>query len=203
MDSTRKTIIDFYNQNAEWWASKKTNSFYHERGFRKFHSLLKDDDSVLDIGCAYGIHVPLFLGIGRNLNYEGFDISGKMIDIARSHYPQLSFFIGDILSAGTLPQKKFEGFWASAILMHVREEEWEEMLTNIENLSKSGAIGYFTLPDVRPNEASDKDQRHFTFIPRERLEDSLIRRGWKFIEQGSFPDDPRNIWRWYLVQLPE
>ncbi len=202
MDTARKTNTDYYDKNAEWWASKKTNSFFHEEGFRKFHSLLEDGDTILDIGCAYGIHVPLFLGIGRNLNYEGFDISEKMVEIARSHYPQLEFSVADILSPGSLPQKKFEGFWAGAVLMHIPEEQWEEMLTNIENLSKPGAIGYFTMPDARPNEVSDEDQRHFSIIPKEHLEEMLKKRGWEFIERGGFPQDPRDIWNWYLVRLP-
>lgn len=202
MDTTRKINTDYYNTNADVWAAKKTNSFYHEEGFRRFHKLLKDGDTVLDIGCAYGIHVPLFLGIGRNLKYEGFDISEKMIEIARAHYPQLTFSVADILSPDTLPKKKFEAFWAGAVLMHIPEEQWEEMLGNIENISKPGAIGYFTLPDARPNEASEKDQRHFSLIPREKLEEMLTKRDWKFLERGGFPDDSRNIWHWYLVQLP-
>jgi SAM-dependent methyltransferase len=203
MDATRKTNADYYNQNADVWAAKKTNSFYHEEGFRKFHSLLRDDDSVIDIGCAYGIHVPLFLGIGRNLSYEGFDISEKMVEIARSHYPQLPFSVADILDKESLPQKKFQAFWAGAVLMHIPEEQWKEMLTNIEVMSQPSAIGYLTLPDARPNEASEKDQRHFSLIPQEKLEDILKERGWKFLERGSFPDDPRDIWHWYLVQLPD
>ena len=202
MDTTRKINTDYYNTNADAWAAKKTNSFYHEEGFRKFHSLLKDGDTVLDIGCAYGIHVPLFLGIGRNLKYEGFDISEKMVEVARSHYPQLTFSVADILSPQTLPERKFEAFWAGAVLMHIPEEQWDEMLTNIEHLSNTGAIGYFTLPDARPNEASDIDQRHFSLIPKEKLEETLTKRGWKFLERGNFPDDPRNIWHWYIVQLP-
>jgi len=202
MDPTRKTLTDFYNKNAEWWAFKKTNSFYHEEGFRKLHSLLKDGDSVIDIGCAYGIHVPLFLGIGRNLRYEGFDISEKMVGIAHSHYPQLPFSVADILAADSLPKKKFEGFWAGAVLMHIPEEQWGALLTNIEGLSTAGAIGYFTMPNARPNEASEEDQRHFSLMAQEQVEQVLAKRNWKILEYGGFPDDPRGIWQWYLVQLP-
>lgn len=142
------------------------------------------------------------LGIGSNLNYEGFDISEKMIEIAQDRYPQLTFSVADILASNTLPKKKFEGFWAGAILMHVPEEQWEEMLINIENLSTSGAIGYFTMPDSRPNEASETDQRYFTIMTEEHLRETLGKRGWKILQKGNFPQDARDIWHWYLVQLP-
>ncbi len=202
MDETRKVLATYYDKNAEWWTSKKTNSFFHEEGFRRFHAQLKDGDAVLDIGCAYGIHVPLFLGIGRNLSYEGFDLSENMIAIARSRYPQLQFSVADLLSPETLPQKKFEGFFAAAVLMHIPEEQWGTMLSTIEGLSRPGAIGYFTMPSARPNEASEEDQRHFSIIPKEKLQAMLIARSWEFIETGGFPDDPRGIWNWYLVRLP-
>ena len=64
--------------------------------FRKFIKFFKKNDSILDIGCANAIHVPLFLGIGRKLKYEGIDTSYKFLKMARSRYPQLSFRYGDI-----------------------------------------------------------------------------------------------------------
>src|SRR4051812_10162493 len=98
MDKARETNTAYYNKHASRWAATKTDSFFHEEGFRKLVEHLEDNDSVIDIGCAYGIHVPLFLGIGRKLQYEGFDISEEMVKIAKSHYPQLSFGVADILS---------------------------------------------------------------------------------------------------------
>lgn len=202
MDETRKINTDYYNKNAERWASIKTNSFYHEEGFRKFVKLLKDGNSVVDIGCAYGIHTPLFLGIGRNLKYEGFDISERMVEIAKSHYPQLNFYVADILSRNTLPKNKFDGFWAGAVLMHIPKEQWDEMLTNIESLMVKNGIGYFTLPLNRTNEASENDQRHFSIFEEGELNTYFEKHNWKLIEKGEFPSDVRSIWNWYLVKLP-
>lgn len=62
---------EYYNKNAEKWAEKKFHSFYHEKEFRMFCSYFNTGDRILDIGCANGIHVPLFLGIGRDIKYEG------------------------------------------------------------------------------------------------------------------------------------
>lgn len=202
MDEPRRINIDYYNSNAVRWAAKKTNSFYHEEGFRKFVNLLDDNDSVVDIGCAYGIHVPLFLGIGRKIQYEGFDISEKMVELARSRYPQLDFSVADILEKSTLPQKKFNGFWAGAVLMHIPKNQWDIMLSNITDLVREGGYGYFTLPRNRPNEVSETDQRYFSIFERGELETYLDRHRWNILEMGSFPMDTGSLWDWYLVELP-
>jgi trans-aconitate methyltransferase len=192
---------DYYNRNAEKWAVNKTDSFFHEQGFRKLLDHLKDDDSVIDIGCAYGIHVPLFLGIGRALKYEGFDISESMIKLAKSRYPQLNFFIADLLDKETLPNKKYNAFWAGAVLMHIPSEQWDNMFDNIETLAPSG-FGYFSLPTVRPNESSDDDQRHFTLLSEEETIQYIRNRGWQLVGRGGFTSPNKAIWKWYLVKLP-
>ncbi len=202
MDESRKYIADYYNKNAERWSATKTDSFFHEQGFRKLVAILKDGDSVIDIGCAYGIHVPLFLGIGSHLQYEGFDISEKMVELAQSRYPQLSFKVADILNKETLPDKKYDAFWAGAVLMHIPREHWEQLFNNVKNLVKSGGIGYFTLPTVRPNEASEDDQRHFTLMGEEELAGFLKERNWEVLDKGGFTSPNKAIWRWYLVKLP-
>ncbi len=96
MHPATKYIKAYYDKHAESWTLRKSDSFFQEIPFRKFEKYLKKGDSVLDIGCAGGIHVPLFLGIGRKLKYAGIDISKSMIKIAKSRYPQLSFIVGDI-----------------------------------------------------------------------------------------------------------
>lgn len=202
IDPVRKINTDYYNKNALRWASTKTDSFFHEQGLRKLVDRLNEGDSVIDIGCAYGIHAPLFLGIGRKLKYEGFDISEKMIELARSRYPQLSFQVADILDKKSLPSKKYNAFWAGAVLMHIPIEQWDEMFNNIEGLVNSDGLGYFTLPTVRPNEVSDEDRRHFTLMEEDKLLDFLGDRKWEVIDRGGFDSPNKAIWNWYLVKLP-
>lgn len=202
MDDVRRLNTDYYNKNAERWSAVKTNSFYHEAGFRKFITHLKSGDSVIDIGCAYGIHVPLFLGIGRNLKYEGFDSSEKMVDLAKSRYPQLSFYVADILDTSNLPKSKFSAFWAGAVLMHIPKEQWGEMLSNIQSLVVSGGVGYFTLPLHRQKEASEMDQRYFSIFEENELNEYLKKHNWQMIEKGDLPMDTKSVWKWYLVRLP-
>src|SRR5271154_3516948 len=132
MDKTQRTNSKWYDNNYLRWSKTHANSFFHEKRFRQFIKYFSKNSLILDIGCAYAIHAPLFLGIGRQLRYQGIDISKGMLRLAKARYPQLDFRYGDIADGKTLPKGKFDGFWAAAVLMHVPKKEWPEMLENLE-----------------------------------------------------------------------
>jgi len=195
----------YYNTNALHWASRKTDSFYHEQQFVKFANKLPKGAKVIDIGCAWGIHVPLFLGIGRFLRYEGIDISKSFLKLATRRYPQLSFSIANIADAATLPKKRYDGFISVAILMHVPFTLWDTAFSNIEKITKPGAIGYVTLPTEHPSgPKKDSDARHFTLLSSDEQRAYFKKRKWKIIHSGTCDGyTVENIWRWYIVKLPE
>lgn len=204
MPKNKNLTKEYYENNYAKWTEKKTNSFYHEKTFTIFNSLLNKNDKVLDIGCAWGIHVPLFLGLGRKLRYEGMDIAQSFLTIARRRYPQLTFFQADISVKETLPNKKYAGFWAGAVLMHVPFEQWEQMFQNIERLTKPEAIGYLSLPTEHPSgEGVETDPRHFTILNEAEQRKFIKNRGWKVLKKGTMDGFTKEaIWRWYIVRLP-
>lgn len=195
---------EYYEKNYRLWSEKKTDSFYHEKSFVAFSSLLKDKDRVIDIGCAWGIHVPLFLGIGRKLRYEGLDIANSFLKLARRRYPQLTFYQADIADRKTLPKKKYDGFWAGSVLMHVPQEQWEVMFENIERITKPGAIGYFSLPTEHPSgDRADADSRHFTLLSEEEQKKIIKEKDWQILKSGTMDGFTKSgIWKWYIVRLP-
>lgn len=193
---------DFYNKNAQKWAALKLNSFYHEKEFARFVAYFKDRDTILDIGCANGIHVPLFMGIGRKLKYEGIDISSAFLKMARVRYPQLSFKETDLLDRRTFPKKKYNGFWAAAVFMHIPVENWPAMLENVEGVMKPGAIGYITVPQEQ-FASKESDTRHFEFFDKARFKQVLGGRRWKVLKSGKKETTATNEWLWFFVQLPK
>lgn len=194
----------YYDKNGQHWVDNKTNSFVHEKPFTKLTGLWPEKGTIIDIGCAGGIHVPLFLGIGHSLKYYGIDISKLFLKIASRRYPKLIFNFGNIADADTLPKKKFDGFFSSAILMHVPFSAWDTMFTNIENLTKKGGYGYVTLPIAHPNLVkNESDVRHFTILNEQEQVSYMKNRGWKIINKGSLDGTTSTaVWRYYIVQLP-
>lgn len=193
----------YYDQKAKIWSDSKTNSFHHEEQFKKITKLWPEKGQIIDIGCASGIHVPLFLGIGRKLKYFGIDISKSFLKIATSRYPQLTFQQADISKAESLPKKKFDGFWAGAILMHIPLSEWDVMFQNIENLCRPNSFGYISLPTEHPSkDKEDDDPRHFTLLSATEQKNYIKSKGWKIIKSGVTDGTTKNgVWQWYIVQL--
>jgi len=205
-DSRITATKRYYEQYGEPWLKLKTNSFYNEKPFRRLVALLPPKGTVLDIGCAAGVHVPLFLGIGRHLSYEGIDISRTFVKVAASRYPQLPFSVADIADDSTLPlpSKKYVGFFAASTLQHVPLSLWDTMFLNIERRMRKGAYGFISLPtEHTTTEKTAEDTRHFTILsPKEQLA-YFKKRGYTVHAKGSHDGFAKaGIWRWYIVQLP-
>ncbi len=194
----------YYNREFQIWTDKKTHSFHHEKSFTKLVNLWPEKGRIIDIGCAHGICVPMFLGIGRSLTYLGIDNSTAFLKIARRRYPQLQFEFGDISDKESLPNKKFDGFWAAAVLMHIPFSNWDHMFSNIERLCKSSSYGYVALPVAHPSKNQNpNDTRHFTILTEEEQRKYLKNRGWKIRHAGILDGfTTESVWRWYIVQLP-
>lgn len=197
------TTRKYYDKKATIWSNSKTNSFHHEKQFREIIKLWPEKAQIIDIGCANGIHVPLFLGIGRKLKYLGIDISKSFLKIATSRYPQLKFQEADISSSDSLPKMKFDGFWAGAILMHIPFSQWDVMFQNIEKLCKPKSYGYITLPTDHPSKDREiDDPRHFTLLSGQEQKTFIKNRGWKIVKSGVIDGTTKDaIWQWYIVQI--
>jgi trans-aconitate methyltransferase len=200
IENTKK----YYSKKFQIWTDKKTNSFHHEKQFTKLVSLWPKKGRIIDIGCAHGICVPMFLGIGRNLSYHGIDNSTSFLKIASRRYPQLAFEFGDISDQKTLPKKKFDGFWAAAVLMHIPFSTWDQMFSNLERLCKPGSYGYVALPVTHPdNNPNPEDIRHFTILNENEQRAYMKNRGWKIKHAGILDGfTTESVWRWYIIQLP-
>ena len=134
----------------------------------------------------------------------GIDISSLFLKVAARRYPQLTFSLGNVANITTLPKLKFDGFFASAVLMHIPFPLWDTMFSNIEKITKPGAYGYVTLPIAHPSGVkNEKDLRHFTILSEAEQISYLKKRNWKIKSKGSVNGTTTaNVWQWYIVTLP-
>ena len=133
--------------------------------------------SVLDVGCGMGDLFGFFKSEGmlnRNkINYTGYDISPKLIEVAGKKYPEAKFEVKDILEEHYLP--RFDYVFCSGIFNIRTTEEFDhldhvqEMLNRMYDLAGCGAAVNFlsegSLPISDPK--SLNAGRYYYFKPDE------------------------------------
>jgi len=70
--------------------------------------------SILDIGCGFGDFYEFLKQKGLHVQYTGYDISSKLIDIAQKGHPEATFIVEDILEESSV--NKFDYIVSSGVL---------------------------------------------------------------------------------------
>lgn len=100
-----------------------------------FGRITKDKYSLLDFGCgAAHLYEYLLKNKIDIYDYNGLDISEKFISLCRKKFPDVNFFVLDILENVNLPQ--FDYIVMNGVLTEKRELSYEEMMSYFRNLTK-------------------------------------------------------------------
>lgn len=100
--SARKKILkdaaDRDAANREGWIERHRFFYEESNGYLRF--LIPEGKRVLELGCGTG-HLLASLKPSRGV---GVDLSSKMVDVARSNFPELEFHVGDVEGTAVLAQ---------------------------------------------------------------------------------------------------
>ena len=137
-----------YNKIAEdWYADHRTDDWWRE-GTDAFVSLLKQGNTVLDVGCGGGVKTKYLAAKG--LNVTGVDFSEKMIEIAKREAPEGRFYIEDISKLNDL-NEKFDGVFAQAVLLHVPKKKIALAMKNLTGKLRLGGYLYVAVKQIGKN----------------------------------------------------
>jgi len=107
----------------------------------------RSDFSVLDVGCGFGDFSGFLKERGYKFDYTGYDISPKILEIAKKRYPQAKFELKDILEAKDL--KKFDYVFCSGAFNIRYDDEkthmsWvSSMLQKMYEISNMASVANF------------------------------------------------------------
>lgn len=135
--------------------------------------------SILDVGCGFGDLYGFLKAEGllsrHRIRYTGYDISSKLLEVARKKYPDAKFELKDILEERHLP--KFDYIFASGVF-NIRTTDTgshlefvKSMLLRMYDLGNYGvAVNFLSegaLPISNPEDLNSG--RYYYFKPEEIL----------------------------------
>lgn len=126
--------IEYYEQNAVEYFEHTVDINMQEL-WDAFTGLLPEGGSILDLGCGSGRDSAYFISCGFDVT--AMDASREMCDLASIHIGQdvlqLSFEEMDF-------NEVFDGIWACASLLHVPDDEIEDIFSKAVNSLKINGI---------------------------------------------------------------
>jgi len=139
MTDTKKTksndTIQYYNINAGAFIENTLGANMNEH-YDAFLKHIPTGGSILDAGCGSGRDSKRFIELGYEV--EAFDASEEMVRFAKT-YTGLN--VRQCAFSEIEYEKKFDGIWACASLLHISEDLLTEVMNLlINNLKLNGAM---------------------------------------------------------------
>lgn len=181
-------LKEVYNSIAKDWADSK----WGERSdwcddFLTIIASRLGDGEVLDIGCGSGEDCKFFYDHG--VKTVGIDFSEKLIEEAKSRFPNGNFIVMDI------EKLDFEDFRFGAVvakhsLLHLPKKNLPTVLKKINNLLKPEGWFLLTLKEgigekeVESVRHGHKVRRFFAFYTNFEVKKLLEEAGFELVEEG-------------------
>lgn len=136
MFNFKNTTLDYYNKNADLFASK-TISVDFKQTQDKFLNRLDPGAYILDFGCGSGRDTKYFLDKGYKV--DATDGSKELCRIA-SEYTGIP--VKQMLFQELTEHEKYDGIWACSSILHLPQKELKLVLKKMSSALKENGIIY-------------------------------------------------------------
>lgn len=164
---------NYYNENAQAFFDGTVNADM-SANYKTFLERLPKDGYILDAGCGSGRDTKKFMDMGYKV--WAIDASSKMCRLASSYtgleIKQMSF--------QELEEREiYDGIWASASLLHVREKGLPDVLRKLNDALKPQGILYASFKYGEFE--GERNGRYFHDLKEEKAKKLFSSSGFKVI----------------------
>lgn len=204
-EGAERTTTASYDAVAADWAASRADPSYWAAELERFHDLLPEGD-IIEIGSGGGRDAKELIRMGYG--YVGTDISTGLLNVARKELPGQQFYEQSVYDLSLLPDHEpFDGFWASAVLLHIPKARIGEALAGIKNVVNSRAIGFISLKDgagerivTTDSDNGTKLERFFSYWRKDEFATVLTDHGYSVADYMRHPAD-KNDWHGFFVEV--
>jgi len=193
-----------YSYIAAKWDSFHNNSEHHKDIYRQFHSVLPKG-KVIELGCGSGNDSEELNKLGYD--YTGTDAVAEFVDISKIKYPQRRFVQARAQYIDTVfGIEKFDGFWCSAVLLHIPRDDMKKVLEKLKKLTSPSSVGMISLQKgvgenyEIGNEKTDGLPRLFVYYTKDSFASLLDDTGFKIVYYSERERDDRPDWMHFIVR---
>lgn len=198
LTAAEQETIATYDRQAENWATDHLTRGFWAEELAAFHRLLPAG-RILEIGSGGGRDARELIEYGYD--YVGTDIASGLIAQAQKHNPDATFVQRSVYDLGF--EDEFDGFWCSAVLLHIPRDRISEALGQIRHACRAGALGFISVKEGigEKLETDSFGSRFFTYWQNEDFQKTLSKLSFAIEYNGYRPMSERTRWLTYIVRV--
>lgn len=192
-----------YDTSASEWASKHSSERFWGEEMDRFQELLPTG-KVLEIGSGGGRDAKELIASGYE--YTGTDVSQGLLEEAKKANPNTPFLHQSVYDLD-FPDDTFDGFWASAVLLHIPKDRIDEALGRLHSVVRNDGIGFISIKQgegqkIEEDEPDmeEKRTRLFSYWQDDEFQEALKRNEFEVIDTKVRPMSERTTWLVYFVR---
>ena len=192
-----KITLETYNTTAKQWSEKHATVDFWEQEMEIFRKLLPSG-KILEIGSGGGRDARELIALGYA--YVGTDISTGLIEMAKKANSHVTFLAQSVYDLDFPEGTQFDGFWASAVLLHIPKTKINEALQQIRKFMRDGAVGFISLKQG-DGERLEEDKRFFAYYSEKEFRKVLQRNNFEVVQTTVHPMSGKTTWLCFFVQV--
>jgi SAM-dependent methyltransferase len=160
-----KKTIQAYEDIAEQYAERNIHKLSASAPLLEDFTQMLPGKKILEIGFGEGTDAKWF--INRGFDYTGVDPVTVFNSQGWARKDQITILRNDILEVD-FPEESFDGIWAMAIFLHLKDSDVKKVLEKCYNWLKYNGILYVSLKEGAGS-ITREDGRFFNFFIKKRF----------------------------------
>jgi len=193
--------LNTYQTTAQQWAGKHATAGFWREEMKIFQRFLPVG-KILEVGSGGGRDAKELIAFGYE--YTGTDISSNFVEVARRKNPGATFLVQSVYDLEFSEDAQFDGFWASAVLLHIPKTKIGKALQRIRKCVKGGGIGFISLKQgegERLEADSLKNGRFFSYYTGKEFHEVLLKNGFEVVQMKVHPTSEKTTWLCFFVRV--
>ena len=197
LTAEEKITLETYNATAKQWSEKHATVGFWKEEMGTFRKLLPSG-KILEIGSGGGRDAKELIALGYE--YVGTDISTGLIEVAKRENPHATFLSQSVYELDFPEGTKFDGFWASAVLLHIPKVRINAALQHIKKFMRDGAVGFISLKQG-DGERIEEDKRFFVYYYEEEFRQVLQGNSFEVVQTTVRSMSGKTTWLCFFVRV--
>jgi ubiquinone/menaquinone biosynthesis C-methylase UbiE len=195
IETALKRTIAAYRELASKYV-QRWDDFRNDKVMKRFVSLLAEPKNVLDLASGTGRDLRLFQEYG--INAVGVDLSPHMLKTSEQSSVNDRVCVADIRRL-PFPERRFDGIWASACLLHFPRSAVSTFFQEIARVSEG--IVFISLVEGQGHswaKAPNNTARFFAYYSQREIRELLNAFEFSIIDMWN-PNPPEDYPLWLYV----